>query len=180
LRSREDCVIITVCAGIGARKEIMSAISVGMVILSDVCSWLLAAAQIDFDIAGSWISQRGTRLAGRRRHFWPKDSLERMTACSSRLRDPDQRRGTRPRACLRQRVARRARNTAAAPSQYSFWGPARLRIESELDANLDVIVPGWRDVPSRRPIGWTAGRIRRHAAYLGRLHYGEWRGSTLV
>jgi hypothetical protein len=70
------------------------------------------------------------------------------------------------------------------PSQYSFWGPARLRIESELDANLDVVA---------YKVGGTFRRADRVIWMDGRPHpskyaphtwagftTGEWRGSTLV
>jgi hypothetical protein len=70
------------------------------------------------------------------------------------------------------------------PSTYSFWGPARLRVESDLDANLDVI--DYR-------VGGTFRRADRTIWMDGRPHpskfaphtwagftTGEWRGSTLV
>ena len=61
------------------------------------------------------------------------------------------------------------------PSQYSFWGPARLRIESELDANLDVIAyrVGGTFRRADRTI-WMDGRphpSKYARAHLGRLHH---------
>jgi hypothetical protein len=70
------------------------------------------------------------------------------------------------------------------PSQYSFWGPARLRIEADLDANLDVVA---------YKVGGTFRRADRVIWMDGRPHpskyaphtwagftTGEWRGATLV
>ena len=70
------------------------------------------------------------------------------------------------------------------PSTYSYWGPARLRIESELDDNLNVVA---------YKVGGTFRRADRTIWMDGRPHpskyaphtwagftTGEWRGSTLV
>jgi len=70
------------------------------------------------------------------------------------------------------------------PSTYSFWGPARLRIESEMDANLDVISyhVGGTFRRADRTI-WMDGRPHpsKHAPHTwAGFTTGEWRGSTLV
>ena len=70
------------------------------------------------------------------------------------------------------------------PTQYSYWGPARLRVESDLDSNLNVVA--YR-------IGGTFRRADRTIWMDGRPHpsdyaphtwagfaTGEWQGSTLV
>ena len=70
------------------------------------------------------------------------------------------------------------------PSQYSFWGPARLRINAQLDPNLDVV---------SYTVGGTFRRADRTIYMGGRPHpseyaahtwagftTGEWRGNTLV
>jgi hypothetical protein len=70
------------------------------------------------------------------------------------------------------------------PSQYSFWGPARLRIAEQLDSNLDVVA---------YTVGGTFRRADRTIYMDGRPHppdyaphtwagftTGEWRGNTLV
>jgi hypothetical protein len=70
------------------------------------------------------------------------------------------------------------------PSQYSYWGPARLRIAAQLDANLDVV---------SYTVGGTFRRADRTIWLDGRPHppayaphtwagftTGEWRGNTLV
>jgi hypothetical protein len=70
------------------------------------------------------------------------------------------------------------------PSQYSYWGPARLRIAAQLDANLDVV---------SYTVGGTFRRADRTIWMDGRPHppdyaphtwagftTGEWRGNTLV
>ena len=70
------------------------------------------------------------------------------------------------------------------PSTYSFWGPANLRIESELDANLDVVA---------YHVGGTFRRADRTIWMDGRPHpskyaphtwagfsTGRWEGTTLV
>jgi hypothetical protein len=70
------------------------------------------------------------------------------------------------------------------PSQYSFWGPARLRISTELDANLNTV---------SYAVGGTFRRADRTIYMDGRSHppdyaphtwagftTGEWRGNTLA
>jgi hypothetical protein len=70
------------------------------------------------------------------------------------------------------------------PTQYSYWGPARLRIESDLDSGLNVVA--YR-------IGGTFRRADRTIWMDGRPHpsdhaphtwagftTGEWQGSTLI
>jgi hypothetical protein len=70
------------------------------------------------------------------------------------------------------------------PSQYSFWGPAQLRIAEQLDSNLDVV---------SYTVGGTFRRADRTIYMDGRPHppdyaphtwagftTGEWRGNTLV
>ena len=70
------------------------------------------------------------------------------------------------------------------PSQYSYWGPARLRIAAQLDANLNVV---------SYTIGGTFRRADRTIYMDGQPHpreyaphtwagftTGEWRGNTLV
>jgi hypothetical protein len=70
------------------------------------------------------------------------------------------------------------------PSTYSFWGPARLRIEAQLDSNLDVIAyeVGGTFRRADRVI-WMDGRPRpsKHAPHTwAGFTTGEWQGSTLV
>jgi hypothetical protein len=70
------------------------------------------------------------------------------------------------------------------PSQYSFWGPAQLKVAAQLDANLDVV---------SYTVGGTFRRADRTIWMDGRPHpskyaphtwagftTGEWQGSTLV
>jgi hypothetical protein len=70
------------------------------------------------------------------------------------------------------------------PSTYSFWGPARLRIESDLDPNLDVIdyrVSGTFRRADR--VIWMDGRPHpsKYAPHTwAGFTTGAWQGSTLV
>jgi hypothetical protein len=143
-----------------------------------------AAAQIDFDIAGFWDQP----AAGVTSNFgFEEDSNERAggPALVDYLGIPinDEARaralaydaallGVPEHVCMRH------------PSQYSYWGPARLRIEAQLDANLDVVA---------YEIGGTFRRADRVIWMDGRPHpsknaphtwagftTGEWKGSTLV
>jgi len=149
-----------------------------------------AIAQIDFDIVGSWDQPAvGTVLGpGIAAIFgFEEDSTERADgpALVDYLGIPLNAEG-RARALaydgallgVPEHVCMRH------PSQYSFWGPARLRIESELDANLDVVA---------YKVGGTFRRADRTIWMDGRPHptkyaphtwagftTGEWRGSTLV
>jgi hypothetical protein len=149
-----------------------------------------AAAQIDFDIAGFWDQPAlGTVLGpGVAAIFgFEEDSTERADGppLVDYLGIPLNAEG-RARALaydgallgVPQHVCMRH------PSTYSFWGPARLRIESELDSNLDVVA---------YKIGGTFRRADRTIWMDGRPHpskyaphtwagftTGEWRGSTLV
>jgi hypothetical protein len=149
-----------------------------------------AAAQIDFDIVGSWDQPALGTVLGRgvaAIFGFEEDSLEqgrrpvpgrlpgipinaegraRALAYDSALL------GVPEHVCMRH------------PSQYSFWGPARLRIESELDANLDVIAyrVGGTFRRADRTI-WMDGRPHpsKYAAHTwAGFTTGEWRGSTLV
>jgi len=149
-----------------------------------------SAAQVDFDIAGFWDQPAlGTVLgSGVAAIFgFEEDSLERADgpALVDYLGIPINAEG-RARALaydgallgVPEHVCMRH------PSTYSFWGPARLRIESELDANLDVVA---------YKVGGTFRRADRTIWMDGRPHpskfaphtwagftTGEWRGSTLV
>ncbi len=149
-----------------------------------------AAAQIDFDIVGFWDQPaQGVGLGpGIAAVFgFEEDSTERADgpALTDYLGIPLNAEararamaydgallGVPEHVCMRH------------PSQYSFWGPARLRIESELDANLDVVA---------YKVGGTFRRADRVIWMDGRPHpskyaphtwagftTGEWRGSTLV
>jgi hypothetical protein len=149
-----------------------------------------AAAQIDFDITGFWDQPAlGTVLgSGVAAIFgFEEDSTERADGppLVDYLGIPLNAEG-RARALaydgallgVPQHVCMRH------PSTYSFWGPARLRIESELDANLNVV---------SYKVGGTFRRADRTIWMDGRPHpskyaphtwagftTGEWRGSTLV
>lgn len=143
-----------------------------------------ARAQIDFDIAGFWDQPAAgiTTMFG-----FVEDSNERAggpmlvdylgiplttEARARALAYDGALLGVPEHVCMRH------------PSTYSYWGPARLRIESQLDANLDVI---------SYSIGGTFRRADRVIWMDGRPHpskyaphtwagftTGEWRGSTLV
>ena len=143
-----------------------------------------AAAQIDFDIVGSWDQP----AAGITSNFgFEEDSNERAggPALVDYLGIPLNAEG-RARALaydsallgVPEHVCMRH------PSTYSYWGPANLRVESDLDANLDVV--DYR-------IGGTFRRADRTIWMDGRPHpsknaphtwagftTGEWQGSTLV
>lgn len=143
-----------------------------------------AAAQIDFDIAGFWDQP----AAGLTSNFgFEEDSVERAAGpalvdyLGLPINDEARARalaydgallGVPEHVCMRH------------PSQYSYWGPARLRIEAQMDANLDVVA---------YQIGGTFRRADRVIWMDGRPHpskfaphtwagftTGEWRGSTLV
>jgi hypothetical protein len=143
-----------------------------------------AAAQIDFDIVGFWDQP----AAGITSNFgFEEDSVERASGpplvdylglpltAEGRARAlayDGALLGVPEHVCMRH------------PSTYSFWGPARLRIESELDANLDVV---------SYKVGGTFRRADRTIWMDGRPHpskyaphtwagftTGEWQGSTLV
>jgi len=143
-----------------------------------------AAAQVDFDIVGFWDQP----AAGLTSNFgFEEDSSERAggpmlvdylgiplneEARARALAYDGALLGVPEHVCMRH------------PSQYSYWGPARLRVESQLDANLDVIA---------YEIGGTFRRADRVIWMDGRPHpsknaphtwagftTGEWKGSTLV
>jgi hypothetical protein len=143
-----------------------------------------AAAQIDFDIAGFWDQP----AAGLTSNFgFEEDSNERAggpalvdylgipiteEARARALAYDGALLGVPEHVCMRH------------PSQYSYWGPARLRIEAQLDPNLDVVA---------YEIGGTFRRADRVIWMDGRPHpsktaphtwagftTGEWKGSTLV
>jgi hypothetical protein len=149
-----------------------------------------AAAQIDFDIVGSWDQPALGTVLGRgvaAIFGFEEDSLERADGpflvdylgipinAEGRARAlayDSALLGVPEHVCMRH------------PSQYSFWGPARLRIESELDANLDVIAyrVGGTFRRADRTI-WMDGRPHpsKYAAHTwAGFTPGEWRGSTLV
>jgi hypothetical protein len=143
-----------------------------------------ASAQIDFDIVGFWDQPAAgiTSMFG-----FVEDSKER--AGGPTLVDylgipltPEARAralaydgallGVPEHVCMRH------------PSTYSYWGPARLRIESDLDPNLDLVA---------YKIGGTFRRADRTIWMDGRPHpskfaphtwagftTGQWQGSTLV
>lgn len=143
-----------------------------------------ASAQIDFDIVGFWDQP----AAGLTSNFgFEEDSVERAAgptlvdylglpineeARARALAYDGALLGVPEHVCMRH------------PSTYSYWGPARLRVESELDANLDVV---------KYDIGGTFRRADRTIWMDGRPHpgkyaphtwagftTGEWKGSTLV
>lgn len=150
-----------------------------------------AAGQIDFDIAGFWdqpaqgVTVLGPGIAAV--FGFEEDSTERADgpaltdylgiplnaeARARALAYDGALLGVPEHVCMRH------------PSQYSFWGPARLRIEADLDANLDVV---------DYKVGGTFRRADRVIWMDGRPHpsqfaphtwagftTGEWRGSTLV
>jgi hypothetical protein len=158
--------------------------------LAGLCSAGPAFAQIDFDIVGFWdqpapgvvLGSRAAPLFG-----FTEDSTERADgptlvdylgvplneeARARALAYDGALLGVPEHVCMRH------------PSQYSYWGPARLRVESQLDANLDVV---------SYAIGGTFRRADRVIWMDGRPHpsknaphtwagftTGEWRGSTLV
>ncbi|MGE3403304.1 MAG: hypothetical protein AB7K63_11980 [Vicinamibacterales bacterium] len=153
------------------------------------CSALLlaarpAAAQIDFDVSGSWdqpapgvttnfgfVEDSDERAGGPTLVDYlglplTEEGRSRALAYDSALL------GVPEHVCMRH------------PSTYSFWGPANLRIESELDANLDVVA---------YHVGGTFRRADRTIWMDGRPHpskyaphtwagftTGRWEGPTLV
>jgi hypothetical protein len=143
-----------------------------------------AAAQIDFDIVGFW-DQPATGITSI--FGYTEDSDERAAgpALVDYLGIPLTAEG-RARALaydsallgVPEHVCMRH------PSTYSYWGPARLRVEADLDANLDVVA---------YHIGGTFRRADRTIWMDGRPHpskyaphtwagftTGQWQGSTLV
>ena len=161
-----------------------------LILIAIVCGVRPAVAQIDFDIAGFWDQPAlGTVLGpGNAAIFgFEEDSTERADGptlvdyLGIPLNDEGRARalaydsallGVPEHVCMRH------------PSQYSYWGPARLRIASQLDANLDVV---------SYTVGGTFRRADRTVWMDGRPHpsthaphtwagftTGEWRGSTLV
>jgi hypothetical protein len=70
------------------------------------------------------------------------------------------------------------------PSTYSYWGPARLRVESQLDSNLDVVAYEIGGTFRRADrVIWMDGRPHpsKHAPHTwAGFTTGEWQGSTLV
>ena len=149
-----------------------------------------AAAQSDFDIVGSWDQPAlGTVLGpGIAAIFgFEEDSTERADGpalvdyLGLPLNDEGRARalaydsallGVPEHVCMRH------------PSQYSYWGPARLRVAAQFDANLDVV---------SYTVGGTFRRADRTIWMDGRPHpskyaphtwagftTGEWRGGVLV
>ena len=147
-----------------------------------------AAAQVDFDIVGSWDQPALGSLPGLAAIFgFTEDATERADGpplvdyLGLPLNAEGRARalaydgallGVPEHVCMRH------------PSQYSFWGPARLRIDADLDANLDVVA---------YHVGGTFRRADRTIWMDGRPHpskyaphtwagftTGEWQGSTLV
>jgi hypothetical protein len=149
-----------------------------------------ATAQIDFDIAGFWDQPAAGTVNGpgiAAIFGFEEDSTERADgpaladylgiplnaeARARALAYDGALLGVPEHACMRH------------PSQYSFWGPARLRIEADLDANLDVV---------DYKVGGTFRRADRVIWMDGRSHpstyaphtwagftTGEWHGATLV
>jgi hypothetical protein len=70
------------------------------------------------------------------------------------------------------------------PSAYSFWGPAQLRIEADLDSNLDVVAYKIGGTFRRADrVIWMDGRPRpsKYAPHTwAGFTTGKWQGSTLV
>src|SRR4030095_5656190 len=161
-----------------------------LILVAVVCSTSPAAAQIDFDIAGFWDQPALGCALGRGNapiFGFEEDSTERADGptlvdyLGIPLNEEGRARalaydsallGVPEHVCMRH------------PSQYSYWGPARLRIAAQLDANLDVV---------SYTIGGTFRRADRTIWMDGRPHpssiaphtwaglpAGEWRGSTLV
>lgn len=147
-----------------------------------------ATAQINFDIGGFWDQPATGSVGGLNAIFgFTEDGTERADgptlvdylgiplneeARARALAYDGALLGVPEHVCMRH------------PSQYSYWGPARLRIEADLDPNLDVIA---------YHVGGTFRRADRTIWMDGRPHpskyaphtwagftTGEWRGSTLV
>jgi hypothetical protein len=149
-----------------------------------------ASAQIDFDIVGFWDQPAlGTVLGpGNAAIFgFTEDSTERSDGpglvdyLGMPLNEEARARalaydgallGVPEHVCMRH------------PSPYSYWGPARLRIESDLDANLDVIAYRIGGTFRRADrVIWMDGRphpSKYHAHTWAGFTTGEWQGSTLV
>jgi hypothetical protein len=149
-----------------------------------------AAAQIDFDITGFWDQPAAGTVNGpgiAAIFGFEEDSTERADgpaladylgiplnaeARARALAYDGALLGVPEHACMRH------------PSQYSFWGPARLRIEADLDANLDVVdykVGGTFRRADR--VIWMDGRPKpsKYAPHTwAGFTTGEWRGATLV
>jgi hypothetical protein len=155
-------------------------------------TWLphRAAAQVDFDIVGSWdepalgtvlgpgvVAAGGFEENADERANGPglvnylgipvtEEGRARALAYDAALL------GVPEHVCMRH------------PSTYSFWGPSQIRIESELDANLDVVAyhVGGTFRRADRTI-WMDGRPHpsKYAPHTwGGFTTGEWQGSTLV
>jgi hypothetical protein len=163
-----------------------------LVVALIACLPALASAQVDFDIVGAWDQPALGTVLG-----------PGVVAAGGFLEDADERAngpGLVDYVGIPLNAEGRARALAydAAllgvpehvcmrhPSTYSFWGPAQpgIRIEAELDPNLDVIA---------YHVGGTFRRADRTIWMDGRRHpsahaphtwagftTGEWRGSTLV
>src|ERR1051325_9427663 len=180
------------CTGNGMPCVVRQGLSpvLAMSIAVVLCAARPAAAQIDFDIVGFWDQPAlGTVLGpGNAAIFgFEEDSTERADGpalvdyLGIPLNDEARARalaydgallGVPEHVCMRH------------PSQYSFWGPARLRIAAELDANLDVVsyTVGGTFRRADRTI-WMDGRPHpsKYAAHTwAGFTTGEWRGSTLV
>jgi hypothetical protein len=148
-----------------------------------------AAAQVDFDIVGFWDQPAlGLSLGGIAALFgFTEEALERADGpplvdyLGMPLNEEARARalaydgallGVPEHVCMRH------------PSTYSYWGPARLRIESQLDANLDVVSYSIGGTFRRADrVIWMDGRPHpsKHAPHTwAGFTTGEWRGSTLV
>ncbi len=143
-----------------------------------------AAAQVDFDIVGFWDQPAAglTSMFG-----FEEDSNERAggpalvdylglplnaEARARALAYDGALLGVPENVCMRH------------PSTYSYWGPARLRVESQLDSNLDVVAYEIGGTFRRADrVIWMDGRPHpsKHAPHTwAGFTTGEWQGSTLV
>ena len=161
-----------------------------MALSASLSSPRIAAAQIDFDIAGFWDQPAlGTVLGpGVAAIFgFEEDSTERADgpALVDYLGIPLNAEG-RARALAYDGALLGVPEHVCMPhpSQYSYWGPARLRVASQLDDNLNVI---------SYTIGGTFRRADRTIWMDGRPHpskyaphtwagftTGRWDGTTLI
>lgn len=140
-----------------------------------------AQAQIDFDVVGFWDRPaagittfaedanergRGAALADYLGIPLTEEARARALAYDGALL------GVPEHVCMRH------------PSTYSYWGPARLRIEADLDPGFDVVAYRINGTFRRgdRTV-WMDGRPRpsKYAPHTwAGFTTGEWRGSTLV
>jgi hypothetical protein len=166
------------------RRIIIGALALAVILFSA----RPAAAQIDFDIVGFWNQPAQGSVGGLAAIFgFVEDASERADgptlvdylglplneeARARALAYDGALLGVPEHACMRH------------PSTYSFWGPAQLRIASQLDSGLNVV---------SYTVGGTFRRADRTIWMDGRPHpsqyaphtwagftTGKWEGSTLV